>query len=69
MTNLNDDLAKLLKRIAEADVDTRHRFQPRLADLIHQFEAARQPVPHEATNLNEELLSDAIEAQFDNMPV
>lgn len=69
MSTLHTELNRLRDRIVAARPETRHAFQPALAEMIERMEAAGEPVPAEFRNLSEDLLNDAIERQFDNMPV
>ncbi len=69
MTKLKEELGRLLERISKADEQTCYRYQPQLTALIDRLDAAGEHVPNEVRHLEEELTNDAIEAQFDNMPV
>lgn len=69
MTRLATELDRLHDRILAADADARLQLQPRLADLIDRMDAAGEPVPAGIRDLCEQLTNDAIEAQFDNVPV
>ena len=69
MTDLTTEIGRLHDRILEADIDRRYLFQPRLAALVEQMDVAGVPVPAGIRQMLEELTNDAIEAQFDNMPV
>lgn len=69
MTTLDQDLDRLLREIAARPAETRARLRPRLGRLIETMQQEGRTVPAEARRVNEELLCEAIEAQFDNMPV
>lgn len=69
MTRLATELDRLHDRILAADGDTRLELQPRLANLLDRMDAAGEFVPADIRDLCEQLTNDAIEAQFDNMPV
>jgi len=69
MTDQQKRIRELTARINAAEPGTRHGLQPELERLIHELEAASVLVPPELRDLNEILLGEAIEAQFDNMPV
>ena len=69
MTDLLNELKTLKGRILKADIETRYRFQPRLGALIARLEAQGVAVPEDLRALDEELQAEAVEAQFDNMPV
>lgn len=69
MTTLPEDLNRLYDRIVDTDEGRRYLFQPQLSEMIERMETAGQPVPARIRDLHEDLTADAIEAQFDNMPV
>lgn len=69
MNTLTEDLDRLHHRILAADAESRRKFLPRLTQMIGRMDAAGTHVPARVRNLHEELTADAIEAQFDNMPV
>lgn len=69
MSTLPEDLNRLHDRILDADPDSRKKFLPKLNELIERMDAAGEHVPAGIRDLHEELTADAIEAQFDNMPV
>lgn len=47
----------------------RYRLQPKLDRVIRRLKAEGAPVPKEARQLNHELRAEAVEAQFDNVPI
>ena len=49
--------------------DTRHKLEPQLRRMIARLHDEGIAVPDETKSLHELLLCEAIEAQFDNMPV
>ncbi|WP_299849380.1 hypothetical protein [uncultured Roseovarius sp.] len=69
MTNLNSRLDLLISKIKQESPSARFRLQPQLNRLISEFEAEGRTVRRDTRLLNEELQNEAIEAQFDNMPV
>jgi len=69
MTALTSELSALHRQILRESAARRYYHQPRLARLIERMEARGESVPSDIRCLNEELVNDAIEAQFDNMPV
>ena len=69
MSNLSREIKQLHRQILDLQEGERYRLQPRLAGLLGQMRHAGEPVPAEMQRLNEALLDEAIEAQFDNMPV
>ncbi len=69
MSNLTTRLDVLIHKIKQESPSARFRLQPQLNTLIHEIEAQGAKVHRGTKLLNEELLNEAIEAQFDNMPV
>ena len=69
MDNLDTRLDSLMLKIKQAGPVTRFKLQPQLSSLIHEIEAQGTRVRRHTRLLNEELLNEAIEAQFENMPV
>lgn len=69
MTASKDALEALLAKIGAADADTRHEYHEALAQLIEAFDMAGSPVSADVRTLEEDLRNEAIEAQFDNLPV
>lgn len=69
MDNISQKLQDLHDAILNAEPQERQKLQPELADIIADCEAKGAHVPARIHELNEDLLSDAMEAQFDNMPV
>jgi len=69
MSELQTRLQEITRRIAEAEPGTRHQFQHALERVIADMEAAGIEVPAEAHDLNDVLLTEAVEARCDNMPV
>ena len=69
MADLKGELQQLHQQILDLPSENRFKLQPQLNRKIEELEAAGEPVAAELRWLNEELLNDAIEAQFDNMPV
>lgn len=62
-------LHELQKQIAAvADMD-RLAFEPEVTRLVAELDEQHEPVPQDIRNLAEELMGEAIEARFDNMPV
>ena len=69
MKNLGQDLEDLRARLLATDPDKRYELQPALDRLIDQMDAAGLDVPAAIRTLNDDLSDEAIEAQFDNLPV
>lgn len=61
-----DQLAQEIKR---ASAESRLRMQPELGKVLQELELAGTSVPARLRNLHEQLLEEAIEARFDNLPV
>ncbi|MFY9210890.1 MAG: hypothetical protein WAO69_07160 [Aestuariivita sp.] len=55
--------------IERASASTRLALQPRLEKFLAHLEADGIRVPRRLKKLNSELIDEAIEARFDNMPV
>lgn len=69
MTDLRGELQQLHQKILATKSEDKYRLQPQLDRIIERMDARGEEVKAEIRWLNEELLNDAIEAQFDNMPV
>ena len=69
MSELKDSLDALEAEIAATEPGLRHVFQARLHKLIEELKQNGEEVSLRMLELDEELTNDAIEAQFDNMPV
>lgn len=69
MNGLEQELDELKVEIDRAADSSKYRFQPKLQRIIERMEERGEAVPAETLRLNEELVTAAIEAQFDNMPV
>ena len=69
MAEFQQQLADLKEEILSDDTGARHSYAPKLATLMDQMEAQGQQIPADIRCLHEELVNEAIEAQFDNMPV
>ncbi|MEO3415819.1 hypothetical protein AAFO92_14285 [Roseovarius sp. CAU 1744] len=69
MNNLDTRLDLLIHKIKRESPSARYRLQPQLGRLIIEIEAQGSTVQRRTKLLNEELLNETIEAQFDNMPV
>ena len=59
----------LESEIARANASARISLQPRLQKFLTHLEADGVRVPARLKRLNSELIDEAIEARFDNMPV
>lgn len=66
---MNMEWVEMRKKIRACPVESRYRLQPGLDLLIRDLKARGKSVPPEALQLNADLKDEAIEAQFDNLPV
>ena len=69
MTNTRTELDRLEHQIGQANHDIRHKLEPQLRRMIASLHDEGIAVPDQTKILHEMLLCEAIEAQFDNMPV
>ncbi len=53
----------------QRDAAHRHRLQPQYHAILQQMEDEGVPVPQRLQELDMRLIDEAVEAQFDNMPV
>ena len=69
MTHLDSELDDLQAVIGADAPETRYRHEPRLRHVIARLREEGHAVPERVKALHATLLSEAIEAEFDNMPV
>ncbi|WP_417726270.1 hypothetical protein [Roseovarius sp.] len=69
MTNTRNELDRLQHQIGQANPETRHKMEPQLRRMIERMRLEQLEVSDQTKRLHETLLAEAIEAQFDNMPV
>jgi len=69
MTHLDAELDCLEARIGSAAPGLRHHHEPQLRRVIAQMREEGHAVPERVRTLHAIILSEAIEAEFDNMPV
>lgn len=69
MTSLRDEVDRLQLAIGQADPITRYKHEPDLRHAMDRLRANDVAVPEQVKRLHQILLSEAIEAEFDNMPV
>lgn len=69
MTATITEFDRLHRQIGEAAAETRHEFEPQLRRLIDRLRHDNERVPERMKRLHEALLCEAIEAQFENLPV
>lgn len=67
--NLFEHADALSQKFDHADEEARLAMQPQLSRLINQFEAEGTTIPRKLRYMNAVLVEEAIEAQFDNLPV
>lgn len=64
-----NEFENLAERIAATPEGKQYKYCQELDKLIERMEEAGVDVPQAARRLDERLCEDAIEAQFDNMPL
>ncbi|WP_428924969.1 hypothetical protein [Marinibacterium sp. SX1] len=69
MSDLNKVARDLEVRINGATAAGRIALQPELEGLLRRMERDGQHVPARLRNLDAELVSEVIEARFDNVPL
>ncbi|MGR3805146.1 hypothetical protein [Marinibacterium profundimaris] len=69
MSDLTRMAQDLEKRIHGASPSGRLELQPELDRVLRLMERDGQRVPARLRNLDEELISEVIEARFDNVPL
>ena len=67
--DLNPGADALEQEIATANSALRLQLQPQLTRMVEDMQKSGAPVPPRLRNLNEQLLDEAIEARFDNLPI
>lgn len=69
MTQSDSELDRLQVAIGGDMPETRYRHEPQLRRVISRLREQGHAVPERIKALHSTLLSEAIEAEFDNMPV
>jgi len=69
MSHLDSELDHIQTLIGAAGPDKRYRHEPQLRRVITRMREEGHAVPARVKELHATLLSEAIEAEFDNMPV
>ncbi|HAW46987.1 MAG TPA: hypothetical protein DCX34_07075 [Roseovarius sp.] len=69
MTHLDAELDRLQTLVGAAAPETRYRHEPQVRRVIAQLREEGRAVPDSVKALHSKLLSEAIEAEFDNMPI
>lgn len=59
----------LAQEIRAASSERRLELQPEFGRVLQELEQAGTNVPARLRNLHEQLLEEAIEARFDNLPI
>lgn len=59
----------LVQEITNGNASQRLQLQPKLTQMVDDIQKSGVPVPPQLRNLSEQLLEEAIEARFDNLPV
>lgn len=69
MSNLQNEIDRLQRQIEQTDINTRFYYQPPLRNLMTKLETRGEKIPAELKRLHAQLLNEAIEDLFENMPV
>ncbi|MGI3209912.1 hypothetical protein ACROSR_02225 [Roseovarius tibetensis] len=69
MIDLKTEIETVQSMVEQADPDTRYKHEPELRDLIDRMHNNDMAVPAPVKRLHQILLTEAIEAEFDNMPI
>lgn len=69
MTYLNAEIDRLQTLIATTPPDRRYRHEPELRRVIAKLREDGHTVPGRIKELHNILLSEVIEAEFNNMPI
>jgi len=67
--DLNEAIENLEQRIAGASCAERLKLQPEFSKILARMKIEGQTVPKRLRRLDAALCEEAVEAQFDNMPV
>lgn len=60
---------ELATEIRDASPDRRLQLEPHFGRVLQELDRAGTLVPARLRNLHEQLLEEAIEAKFDNLPI
>ena len=69
MKDLTKAAEAIVDRINAASPSDRLELQPQLAEALRQMQEHGIPVPARMRALDEELVSEALEDRFDNVPL
>lgn len=62
-------VTELEQELLVASPERRLRLQPEFGKVLKQLEIAGGAIPARLRNLHDQLLDEAIEARFDNLPI
>ena len=68
-TSLYSEAERLEQELRNASLDTRLALQPSVSKVVDRMRQQGMQVPSRLRRLDAALCEDAIEAQFDNLPV
>lgn len=60
---------ELAQKIRASSPDDRLKLQPEFGRVLQELEQNGAAIPARLRNLHEQLLEEAIEARFDNLPI
>jgi len=66
---INDTVTRLEAEILAGDANTRRALQPKLHNILSDLKSQGREIPARLRALDQALMDEAIETQFDNMPV
>lgn len=69
MIDLKAEIDTLQSLIGQANPDTRYQHEPELRHMIERLRDNDVAVPAPVKRLHQILLSEAMEVEFDNMPI
>ncbi|WP_209505776.1 MULTISPECIES: hypothetical protein [unclassified Ruegeria] len=68
-TGLYSEAEQLERKLVNAGLETRLALQPSVSKIVDRMRQQGMEVPSRLRRLDAALCEDAIEAQFDNLPV
>lgn len=66
---MNTDWPEFERKLRQCPQSERYRLQPKLESMITSMKLRGERVPASARKLNTDLREEALEAQFENLPV
>lgn len=69
LQDLLKEAEQLEQKLEGADLDLRLKLQPKLSLVIDRLRAEGAEIPRHLRHLDSILAEEAVEAQFDNMPI